>query len=93
MMRKRPEPLTRERRASGGYLGAGLYVNFDFRLSPAALAEGFGWGDGDSVLAAADLPGAGVWWDVAPAEVSTLGVTVGLRAEYESDIKGQRWFG
>ena len=45
------------------------------------------------VIPHADLPGAGVWWDVAPAEVSTLGVTAGLRAEYESDIKEQRWFG
>ena len=41
----------------------------------------------------ADLPGAGVWWDVAPAEVSTLSVTAGLRSEYESDLKAQRWFG
>src|SRR6185369_8621438 len=45
------------------------------------------------VIPHADLPGAGVWWDVAPAEMSTLGVTAGLRAEYESDIKEQRWFG
>ena len=41
----------------------------------------------------AELPGAGVWWDVAPAEMSTLGVTAGLRAEYDSDSKEQRWFG
>ena len=45
------------------------------------------------VIPHADLPGAGVWWDVAPAEVSTMGVTAGLRAEYESDSKEQRWFG
>jgi 3D-(3,5/4)-trihydroxycyclohexane-1,2-dione acylhydrolase (decyclizing) len=45
------------------------------------------------VIPHADLPGAGVWWDVAPAQVSTLGVTAGLRAEYESDSKEQRWFG
>jgi len=45
------------------------------------------------VIPHADLPGAGVWWDVAPAEVSTLGITAGLRAEYDSDIKEQRWFG
>jgi 3D-(3,5/4)-trihydroxycyclohexane-1,2-dione acylhydrolase (decyclizing) len=45
------------------------------------------------VIPHADLPGAGVWWDVAPAEVSTLAVTDGLRAEYESDRKEQRWFG
>jgi 3D-(3,5/4)-trihydroxycyclohexane-1,2-dione acylhydrolase (decyclizing) len=45
------------------------------------------------VIPHADLPGAGVWWDVAPAEMSTLGVTAGLRAEYDSDSKEQRWFG
>ena len=45
------------------------------------------------VIPHADLPDAGVWWDVAPAEVSTLGVTAGLRSEYESDVKAQRWFG
>jgi 3D-(3,5/4)-trihydroxycyclohexane-1,2-dione acylhydrolase (decyclizing) len=45
------------------------------------------------VIPHADLPGAGVWWDVAPAEVSALSVTAGLRAEYESDVKSQRWFG
>jgi len=45
------------------------------------------------VIPHADLPGAGVWWDVAPAEVSTMAVTDGLRAEYESDSKEQRWFG
>ena len=45
------------------------------------------------VIPHADLPGAGVWWDVAPAEVSTLGITAGLRAEYDGDVKGQRWFG
>ena len=45
------------------------------------------------VIPHADLPGAGVWWDVAPAEVSALEVTEGLRAEYEADLAGQRWFG
>ena len=45
------------------------------------------------VIPHADLPGAGGWWDGAPAEMSTLGVTAVLRAEYESDIKEQRWFG
>jgi hypothetical protein len=30
---------------------------------------------------------------VAPAEVSTMAVTDGLRTEYESDSKEQRWFG
>jgi 3D-(3,5/4)-trihydroxycyclohexane-1,2-dione acylhydrolase (decyclizing) len=45
------------------------------------------------VVPHADLPGAGVWWDVAPAEVSTAETTAGLRAEYENDLAGQRWFG
>src|SRR6266699_2598059 len=45
------------------------------------------------VIPHADLPGAGVWWDVAPAEVSTLEATAGLRAEYEADLASQRWFG
>jgi TPP-dependent trihydroxycyclohexane-1,2-dione (THcHDO) dehydratase len=45
------------------------------------------------VIPHADLPGAGVWWDVAPAEVSALEVTAGLRSEYEADLAGQRWFG
>ncbi len=45
------------------------------------------------VIPHADLPGAGAWWDVAPAEVSILETTAGLRAEYETDLKSQRWFG
>jgi 3D-(3,5/4)-trihydroxycyclohexane-1,2-dione acylhydrolase (decyclizing) len=45
------------------------------------------------VIPHADLPGAGVWWDVAPAEVSDTEATPGLRAEYETDLAGQRWFG
>jgi 3D-(3,5/4)-trihydroxycyclohexane-1,2-dione acylhydrolase (decyclizing) len=45
------------------------------------------------VIPHADLPGAGAWWDVAPAQVSTLETTAGLRAEYETDAKSQRWFG
>jgi 3D-(3,5/4)-trihydroxycyclohexane-1,2-dione acylhydrolase (decyclizing) len=45
------------------------------------------------VIPHADLPGAGVWWDVAPAEVSALETTASLRAEYEADLAGQRWFG
>jgi 3D-(3,5/4)-trihydroxycyclohexane-1,2-dione acylhydrolase (decyclizing) len=45
------------------------------------------------VIPHADLPGAGVWWDVAPAQVSTLETTVGLRAEYETDVTSQRWLG
>ena len=31
----------------------------------------------------ADLPPAGVWWDVAPAEVSEVATVPPLRAEYE----------
>jgi 3D-(3,5/4)-trihydroxycyclohexane-1,2-dione acylhydrolase (decyclizing) len=45
------------------------------------------------VIPHADLPGAGVWWDVAPAEVSTAETTAGLRSEYETDVASQRWFG
>ena len=41
----------------------------------------------------ADLPPAGVWWDVAPAEVSEVNTVPPLRAEYEQDRKTQRWFG
>lgn len=45
------------------------------------------------VIPHADLPGSGVWWDVAPAEVSDSPVTAGLRAEYEAGLAGQRWYG
>lgn len=31
------------------------------------------------------VPGAGTWWDVAPAEVSNSGATQALRSEYERD--------
>ena len=41
----------------------------------------------------ADLPGAGVWWDVAPAEVSEVETVPPLRSEYEHDKATQRWFG
>ena len=41
----------------------------------------------------ADLPGAGVWWDVAPAEVSEIDTVPPLRAEYETGRETQRWFG
>jgi 3D-(3,5/4)-trihydroxycyclohexane-1,2-dione acylhydrolase (decyclizing) len=40
-----------------------------------------------------DLPGGDVWWDVAPAEVSGQERVQGLRAEYESARRAQRWFG
>jgi 3D-(3,5/4)-trihydroxycyclohexane-1,2-dione acylhydrolase (decyclizing) len=39
------------------------------------------------------LPGAGVWWDVAPAEVSTQNWIEPLRKEYEDGLKTQRWHG
>ena len=41
----------------------------------------------------ADLPGAGVWWDVAPAEVSEIHTVPPLRADYEAGRQTQRWFG
>ncbi len=41
----------------------------------------------------ADLPPAGVWWDVAPAEVSDQDGVGELRTEYEADLASQRWFG
>jgi 3D-(3,5/4)-trihydroxycyclohexane-1,2-dione acylhydrolase (decyclizing) len=41
----------------------------------------------------ADLPGAGVWWDVAPAEVSETPGVAELRAEYEQGLELQRWHG
>jgi 3D-(3,5/4)-trihydroxycyclohexane-1,2-dione acylhydrolase (decyclizing) len=41
----------------------------------------------------ADLPGAGVWWDVAPAEVSEQPSVAELRAGYEQGLALQRWHG
>jgi 3D-(3,5/4)-trihydroxycyclohexane-1,2-dione acylhydrolase (decyclizing) len=41
----------------------------------------------------AELPPAGVWWDVAPAEVSEMETVARLRAEYEAGLASQRWFG
>jgi len=41
----------------------------------------------------ADLPGAGVWWDVAPAEVAEQEAVARLRAEYEDGLAIQRWHG
>jgi 3D-(3,5/4)-trihydroxycyclohexane-1,2-dione acylhydrolase (decyclizing) len=41
----------------------------------------------------ADLPGAGVWWDVAPAEVAEQEAVSQLRAEYENGLATQRWHG
>jgi 3D-(3,5/4)-trihydroxycyclohexane-1,2-dione acylhydrolase (decyclizing) len=45
------------------------------------------------VIPHADLPGAGVWWDVAPAEVSDVPAVAELRAEYEQGLATQRWYG
>ena len=41
----------------------------------------------------AELPAAGVWWDVAPAEVSEQEAVAELRADYEAGLSSQRWFG
>jgi 3D-(3,5/4)-trihydroxycyclohexane-1,2-dione acylhydrolase (decyclizing) len=41
----------------------------------------------------ADLPPAGVWWDVAPAEVFEQDWVAQLRTEYEAGLATQRWFG
>ena len=41
----------------------------------------------------AELPSAGVWWDVAPAEVSDQESVAQVRAEYEAGLASQRWFG
>ncbi|MEU1306937.1 3D-(3,5/4)-trihydroxycyclohexane-1,2-dione acylhydrolase (decyclizing) [Streptomyces shenzhenensis] len=45
------------------------------------------------VIPHADLPGAGVWWDVAPAEVSEQETVAELRREYEEGLASQRWYG
>ncbi|MER5531953.1 3D-(3,5/4)-trihydroxycyclohexane-1,2-dione acylhydrolase (decyclizing) [Streptomyces sp. NPDC002677] len=45
------------------------------------------------VIPHADLPGAGVWWDVAPAEVSEQETVAQLRREYEEGLTSQRWYG
>jgi 3D-(3,5/4)-trihydroxycyclohexane-1,2-dione acylhydrolase (decyclizing) len=45
------------------------------------------------VIPHADLPGAGVWWDVAPAEVSDHDTFAALRADYEAGLVEQRWLG
>ncbi|SFF96586.1 3D-(3,5/4)-trihydroxycyclohexane-1,2-dione acylhydrolase (decyclizing) [Streptomyces mirabilis] len=45
------------------------------------------------VIPHADLPGAGVWWDVAPAEVSEQEAVAQLRGEYEEGLATQRWYG
>jgi 3D-(3,5/4)-trihydroxycyclohexane-1,2-dione acylhydrolase (decyclizing) len=38
------------------------------------------------------LPGGGVWWDVAVAEVSNSPQTQQLRAEYERDREQRQQF-
>ncbi|MEU0840781.1 3D-(3,5/4)-trihydroxycyclohexane-1,2-dione acylhydrolase (decyclizing) [Streptomyces sp. NPDC005962] len=45
------------------------------------------------VIPHADLPGAGAWWDVAPAEVSEQEAVAQLRREYEEGLASQRWYG
>ena len=45
------------------------------------------------VLPHVDLPGAGVWWDVAPSEVSEDAGVQRLRGEYETDLVQQLWYG
>jgi 3D-(3,5/4)-trihydroxycyclohexane-1,2-dione acylhydrolase (decyclizing) len=45
------------------------------------------------VVPHADLPGAGVWWDVAPAEVAEQEAVAALRAGYEDGLALQRWHG
>jgi 3D-(3,5/4)-trihydroxycyclohexane-1,2-dione acylhydrolase (decyclizing) len=45
------------------------------------------------VIPHADLPGAGVWWDAAPAEVSEQPTLAALRAEYAAGLAEQRWHG
>ena len=50
-------------------------------------------GDRGPAIPHADLPGAGVWWDVAPAEVAEREAVARLRAEYEDGLATQRWHG
>lgn len=40
-----------------------------------------------------DLPGAGAWWDVAPAEVPDSDALRPLREAYEAGLATQRWHG
>jgi 3D-(3,5/4)-trihydroxycyclohexane-1,2-dione acylhydrolase (decyclizing) len=42
------------------------------------------------VIPHADLPGAGVWWDVAPAQVAADPAVAALRADYEAGLPDQR---
>jgi 3D-(3,5/4)-trihydroxycyclohexane-1,2-dione acylhydrolase (decyclizing) len=45
------------------------------------------------VIPHADLPSAGCWWDVAPAEVSESESVREARASYEAGLGSQRWYG
>ena len=45
------------------------------------------------VLPHVDLPGGGVWWDVAPSEVSQDPTVQQLRTEYEAGLGQQLWLG
>ena len=45
------------------------------------------------VIPHADLPSAGCWWDVAPAEVSESDTVQQARKSYEAGLQTQRWFG
>jgi 3D-(3,5/4)-trihydroxycyclohexane-1,2-dione acylhydrolase (decyclizing) len=45
------------------------------------------------VIPHADLPSAGCWWDVAPAEVSESDTVRAARSEYEVGLTTQRWYG
>ena len=45
------------------------------------------------VIPHADLPPAGCWWDVAPAEVSESDTVRAARREYEAGLATQRWLG
>jgi 3D-(3,5/4)-trihydroxycyclohexane-1,2-dione acylhydrolase (decyclizing) len=39
----------------------------------------------------ANLPASNVWWDVAPAEVSTQPWVAAIREDYEKGLGMQRW--
>ncbi len=46
-----------------------------------------------AVIPHADLPSAGCWWDVAPAEVSGSDSVRAARTRYEGGLASQRWHG
>jgi 3D-(3,5/4)-trihydroxycyclohexane-1,2-dione acylhydrolase (decyclizing) len=102
------EPMDKPPRLDGGYLqvdlgkiaeGLGAYAT---RATSAAQVrkalESTRGHRGPVVIVVpviphADLPAAGVWWDVAPAEVAEAPAVAALRAEYEAGLTTQRWFG